>query len=238
MNPEQFVHALQKKGIQLDTEQKEQFATYYETLIEWNQKVNLTSLVEKEDVYLKHFFDSISAAFYYDFSKSRQICDVGAGAGFPSIPLKICFPDLHVTIVDSLGKRIRFLDALATKLGLKRVNFYHDRAEAFAKNKEFRESFDIVMARAVARMPVLSELCLPLCKREGTFIAMKGAKGHDEVKEASAAIQLLGGELKNIHRFSLPEENSERFIIFIDKIGSSPKKYPRKAGTPNKSPLS
>ncbi|WP_099158975.1 16S rRNA (guanine(527)-N(7))-methyltransferase RsmG [Virgibacillus ndiopensis] len=237
MNPEQFVKQLQKKGIELNETQIEQFSIYLKTLVEWNNKINLTAITAEEEVYLKHFYDSISAAFYNDFTGDLHICDVGAGAGFPSIPLKICFPNLKVTIVDSLQKRIGFLNQLAVELNLADVSFYHDRAENFGKNVKFRETFDIVMARAVARMSVLSELCLPLCKKNGVFIAMKGAQSKEELTDAEAAIQLLGGEIREINRFNLPEENSERSIILINKKRKTPKKYPRKAGMPNKSPI-
>ncbi len=165
MNPEQFQMALKEKGIELNERQLEQFAIYYKVLVEWNEKINLTALTAEEDVYLKHFYDSISAGFYHDFTEKQTLCDVGAGAGFPSLPLKICFPNIKVTIVDSLQKRIGFLNHLAEQLDLTNVAFYHDRAETFGKNKEFRESFDVVTARAVARMSVLSELCLPLVKK-------------------------------------------------------------------------
>ncbi|WP_085993791.1 16S rRNA (guanine(527)-N(7))-methyltransferase RsmG [Oceanobacillus senegalensis] len=237
MNPEQFQLALKEKGIELSEIQLEQFETYFKLLVEWNEKINLTALTAEEDVYLKHFYDSISAAFYYDFTKEQSICDVGAGAGFPSIPLKICFPELKVTIVDSLQKRIVFLNQLAEKLQLSNVAFYHDRAETFGKNKEHRESFDIVTARAVARMSVLSELCLPLVKKNGIFIAMKGAQADNELSDAKNAIEILGGEAKDTHTFTLPNDEGERSIIFINKRKKTPNKYPRKPGTPNKSPL-
>lgn len=237
MNPKQFVEALHQKGIELSDKQIEQFAIYFRTLVEWNEKINLTAITDEEDVYLKHFYDSISAAFYHDFTKELHICDVGAGAGFPSIPLKICFPDLQVTIVDSLKKRINFLNELAVNLDISGVAFHHDRAESFGKDKKFRESFDIVTARAVARMTVLSELCLPLAKKNGVFIAMKGSHSEQEVTDSNAAIKLLGGELDTIHTFTLPNENSERSIIVIDKKRNTPNKYPRKPGVPGKKPI-
>lgn len=237
MNEEQFLLALEEKGITLNPQQVKQFELYFETLVEWNEKINLTALIEKEDVYLKHFYDSITPAFHHDFTKKRHICDVGAGAGFPSIPLKICFPQLEVTIVDSLKKRIGFLNHLATTLELTGVAFYHDRAENFGKNKQMRESFDVVMARAVARMSVLSELCLPLVKKNGIFVAMKGSKANEEVQAAEKAISLLGGEVREVKTFTLPQEESERSIIFIEKKRKTAKKYPRKAGTPGKEPI-
>src|SRR5690625_2650572 len=237
MNPEEFVVALQKKGIILNKTQLEQFDNYFRLLIEWNEKVNLTRITLKEDVYLKHFYDSISAAFYYDFSQSITLCDVGVGAGFPSIPLKICFPHIKLTIVDSLKKRIDFLEHVADELKLVDVHFQHDRAEDFGSNLEYRESFDVVTARAVARMSVLSELCLPLNKQGGVFIAMKGTSPDTELKEATKSINVLGGQVKQIDTFQLPIEKSERSIIKIEKKKGTPKKYPRKAGTPNKSPI-
>lgn len=237
MNEEQFIQELDKRGIQLSEFQLAQFTTYFESLVEWNEKINLTSLVSKEDVYLKHFFDSLSLSFYYEFSDEDSICDVGSGAGFPSIPLKICYPHLQVTIVDSLKKRIGFLEHLAKELSLTDVHFYHARAEEFGNNKEFRGSFDIVTARAVARMSVLSELCIPLCKKDGVFIAMKGSQASDELDIGMKAISQLGGQHNRTETLLLPFENSERSIIFIDKLKNSPKKYPRKPGVPNRNPI-
>lgn len=233
----QFTNMLEKKGITLSSYQLDQFDKYYHLLVEWNEKMNLTAITDKPEVYLKHFFDSISAAFFYDFSKPISICDVGAGAGFPSIPLKICFPHLQIAIVDSLQKRITFLTELSKQLNLENVTFYHDRAETFGQKKEVRESFDIVMARAVARLSVLSELCLPLVKVNGMFIAMKASSVNEEMKDGQKAIQVLGGEVKDVYHFSLPIENSDRNIVIIHKNKITPKKYPRKPGTPNRTPI-
>lgn len=237
MNVQQFQMMLEEKGISLSPLQLKQFEKYYELLVEWNEKMNLTAITEKDEVYLKHFFDSVTAAFHYDLSKPYSVCDVGAGAGFPSIPLKICFPNLKVTIVDSLQKRITFLNHLAAELRLENVAFYHDRAETFGKKEEIRESFDIVTARAVARLSVLSELCLPLAKVGGTFIAMKGAAAQEEMENGTHAVQVLGGEIREIATFRLPFEESERNIIIIEKRRKTPKKYPRKPGMPNKLPI-
>ncbi|WP_414048909.1 16S rRNA (guanine(527)-N(7))-methyltransferase RsmG [Macrococcus animalis] len=236
MNETQFVQKLEEKGFAVTEQQLKQFAIYYETLVEWNKLMNLTAVTEKKDVYLKHFFDSITPSFYYDFTKVQSICDVGAGAGFPSIPLKIMFPHLEVTIVDSLNKRINFLNHLSAELDLMNVRFVHDRAETFGKG-EYRESFDLVTARAVARLSVLSELCLPLVKKGGHFIALKGAQGEIEVEEGLFAISILGGEVIENHPLTLPEEDSMRYILDIEKKRQTPKKYPRKPGTPNKEPL-
>ncbi|RLQ93968.1 16S rRNA (guanine(527)-N(7))-methyltransferase RsmG [Falsibacillus albus] len=238
MNIEQFTEMLEEKGISLSSQQLSQFEKYYHLLVEWNEKMNLTAITDKEEVYLKHFFDSISAAFYVDdFQKELHICDVGAGAGFPSIPLKICFPNIKVSIVDSLNKRITFLENLAKELGLEGTYFYHDRAETFGKKEEHRETYDLVTARAVARMSVLSELCLPLVKPEGHFIAMKASSANEELDAAKKAIHILGGKLEKVHSFELPIEKSERNIIVVRKLKNTPKKYPRKPGTPNKTPL-
>lgn len=237
MNVEQFQTMLAENGITLSPLQLQQYNQYFKTLVEWNEKMNLTAITDQESVYLKHFFDSISAAFYFDFTKPLTICDVGAGAGFPSIPIKIAFPNIHVTIVDSLNKRIHFLEHLAKELNLDGVKFIHDRAETFGQNPAYREQFDIVMARAVARMSVLTELCLPLAKVGGNFIAMKAQSAEEELNLGKKAITLMGGKIANIHSFSLPFEESERNIIIINKVKSTPKKYPRKPGTPNKSPV-
>lgn len=237
MNMQLFQSMLEEKGIILSPQQLNQFETYYKLLVEWNEKMNLTAITDKEEVYLKHFFDSITAAFYYDLSKPFSLCDVGAGAGFPSLPLKICFPQLQVTIVDSLQKRISFLNHLANELQLENVAFYHDRAETFGRKEGIRESFDIVTARAVARLSVLSELCLPLAKAGGVFIAMKGAAANEEIENGMHAVQVLGGEIRDINTFRLPIEESERNIIIIEKMRKTPKKYPRKPGMPNKLPI-
>lgn len=236
MSVEWLSKKLSEHGIELTETQKEQFQTYYQLLVEWNEKMNLTSITEEHDVYLKHFYDSITPSFYYDFNGELSICDVGAGAGFPSIPLKIVFPELKVTIVDSLNKRIQFLNHLAAELGLQDVSFVHDRAESYGKGA-YRESYDIVTARAVARLTVLSELCLPLVKKGGQFIALKSSKGEEELQEANFAINILGGNVKETFSFELPEDAGERQMIVIDKRRQTSKKYPRKPGTPNKSPL-
>ncbi|MDF2535070.1 MAG: rRNA ((527)-N(7))-methyltransferase RsmG [Bacillales bacterium] len=236
MNVDLFVLLLSEKGINLNSYQKKQFDQYYRLLVEWNEKMNLTAITEEADVYLKHFYDSISPAFYFDFN-NQKICDIGAGAGFPSIPLKICFPSLQVTIVDSLNKRIQFLNFLATELELSGVHFVHDRAETFGRIDKNREKFDIVTARAVARMSVLSELCLPLVKKGGKFIALKAASTSEELEAARGAIFTLGGKVIENIKFELPEEQSERHIVIVDKTRQTPYKYPRRPGVPNKEPL-
>ncbi|ARF14297.1 16S rRNA (guanine(527)-N(7))-methyltransferase RsmG [Sporosarcina ureae] len=237
MTEEQFYEALQEKGFELSDTQKQQFKRYFEVLVEWNEKMNLTAITDAPSVYLKHFYDSVTSAFYVDFKKYESVCDVGAGAGFPSIPLKIIYPHLHVTIVDSLNKRITFLNYLAGELKFENVAFVHARAEEFGRNPKYREQFDVVTARAVARLSVLSELCIPLAKQGGLFVSMKGAAASEEMKDATRAVKLLGAVLQNEHEFVLPEENSERHIFVFEKKKQTPKKYPRKPGVPNKTPI-
>ena len=240
MKPEEFYRALQKQNIELTPQQQEQFATYFNLLVDWNQKVNLTAITGEEDVYLKHFYDSLIPAFYLSELREQPLalCDVGAGAGFPSLPLKILFPSLKITIVDSLNKRIKFLEELVKKLGLTGVTLEHARAEDFgARKSQARESFNIVTARAVANLPVLSELCLPLTKVGGKFVALKAQKANEEIKRAQYAFQMLGGRLQEDIATKLPEVDEQRHIIVITKEKTTPKKYPRKAGTPGKEPL-
>ncbi|HET7580534.1 MAG TPA: 16S rRNA (guanine(527)-N(7))-methyltransferase RsmG [Bacillales bacterium] len=237
MMEQRFQELLREKGIELSSPQLQQFHTYYEQLIEWNEKINLTAITDREAVYFKHFYDSLTPSFFYDFSRPLSLCDVGAGAGFPSLPLKICFPDLKVTIVDSLNKRIHFLTSLIDALGLKNVEVHHARAELFAKKSEFRESFDVVTARAVAKLPVLCEYCLPLARTGGDFLAMKGASIQPELEESERAIELLGGQLESVESLLIPGEMSKRHIVRISKQAGTPASYPRKPGTPNKRPL-
>lgn len=237
MTPEQFRQQLAAQGILLNDQQLQQFQDYFELLVEWNEKINLTTITEKKDVYLKHFYDSLMTAFTPQFNGTGHLCDVGSGAGFPSIPLKIVFPDLNITIVDSLNKRITFLKTVAEALQLEGVALYHDRAETFGQNKAFRESFDFVTARAVARLNVLAELCLPLVKKDGYFLALKAAKSQEELTEAKPAIAVLGGKVLAEIDLALPETGDERHILVIQKKKITPKKYPRKPGQPNKQPL-
>ena len=204
MNPEIFAEELANYGFKLSSKQKEQFATYYNKLIEFNKKVNLTRITDKNEVYLKHFFDSITPLLEFSdlFKGEKSLCDVGAGAGFPSLPIKILCPDLSITIVDSLGKRLKFLDELVSDLSLDKVTLVHSRAEDAGQNKNLREKFDLVTGRAVARMSVLSEYCLPLAKVDGYLVALKGPKAQDELAEAKNAIEVLGGSVKEVKEVS------------------------------------
>lgn len=235
MNQEQFIQALLDKGITLSQKQIQQFELYYQTLVEWNEKMNLTAITNKEDVYLKHFYDSLTISFDYPLN-NQSLCDIGAGAGFPSIPLKIVYPDLKITIVDSLSKRITFLKHLVQVLQLNDVNAISARAEEYAK--DHRESFDIVTARAVARLNILDELCLPLVKMDGDFITLKGLKAKEELSEAKQGIEKLGGIIKKEVDFTLTNENDHRCNIFIHKTKQTPVKYPRQFGQIKKKPLS
>jgi 16S rRNA (guanine527-N7)-methyltransferase len=237
MNDEQFLGELEERGIVLNETQLEQFEKYYRQLVEWNEKMNLTAITEREQVFLKHFFDSISLSFYVDMNQVEKMADIGAGAGFPGIPLKIVFPHIKLTIVDSLNKRIQFLQHTTQFLGLQDVNCLHGRAEEMGRNKLFRDHFDLVTARAVARLNILSEFCLPFVRPGGRFAAMKGIDAEEETSEARYAIRELKGEWEGSYSFTLPFELSSRQIIVVRKTSLTPAKYPRKPGTPAKSPL-
>ncbi|GMM13957.1 16S rRNA (guanine(527)-N(7))-methyltransferase RsmG [Lactobacillus amylovorus subsp. animalium] len=239
MNPEKFVLELSKHNFELTDKQKQQFKLYFKMLIEVNEHVNLTRITEEDEVYLKHFYDSITPLFTFGavFKDGATLCDVGAGAGFPSIPLKILKPGLKVTIVDSLQKRLNFLKDLISELGLTDVELVHGRAEDVGQNKLYRERFDIVTARAVARMSVLSEYCLPLVKKDGYFVALKGPKAEDELDDGKKALEVLGGKLIKDEELTLPESEEERTLVLVQKVKSTPKKYPRQAGTPRRKPI-
>lgn len=239
MNPEKFVLELSKHNFELTDKQKQQFKLYFKMLIEVNEHVNLTRITEEDEVYLKHFYDSITPLFTFGavFKDGATLCDVGTGAGFPSIPLKILKPGLKVTIVDSLQKRLNFLKDLISELGLTDVELVHGRAEDVGQNKLYRERFDIVTARAVARMSVLSEYCLPLVKKGGYFVALKGPKAEDELDDGKKALEVLGGKLIKDEELTLPASEEERTLVLVQKVKSTPKKYPRQAGTPRRKPI-
>lgn len=232
-----FTTLLEQKGLAVNAAQLAQFERYFELLVEWNEKMNLTGITEKDAVYEKHFFDSIALAFYMDLTKAGSLADIGSGAGFPSIPLKIMFPHLQITIVDSLNKRISFLKHLAEQLNLNDVQCVHGRAEDIARLPEHRDHYDVVTARAVARLNVLNEFCLPFVRQGGMFAAMKGAKSEEEVQEAGASFRALKGKMIGQHELKLPFEQSERHIILVSKMERTPRQYPRKAGTPLKQPI-
>ena len=216
-------------------EQLAQFTRYYELLVETNKVMNLTAITEPEEVAVKHMVDSLLA--YEDGMQGKTLVDVGTGAGFPGVPLKIYCPSLKVTLVDSLGKRLRFLEQVIDELGLKGIRCEHLRAEDAGRSKKHREQYDYVTARAVARLSVLSEYCLPLAKKGGQFIALEGSRFAEEIEEGEAAVKILGGKIISAEPVKLPGLDDGRAIIKIAKIKATPAQYPRKAGTPEKQPL-
>ncbi|KYZ75718.1 16S rRNA (guanine(527)-N(7))-methyltransferase RsmG [Anaerosporomusa subterranea] len=224
-------------GIDLTERQVGQFTVYYQLLTEWNQKVNLTAITEPEEVAVKHIIDSLSCYDPAVFPLGCSVIDVGTGAGFPGVPLKILRPDLSLTLLDSLNKRINFLELLTTELQLSEVSCVHARAEEAGRQAKLRESFAVATSRAVARLNVLAELCLPLLKPGGCFIALKGAQFREEAVEAEPAIALLGGRLRELRPIKLPRLPDSRGVIYIDKIKATPAAYPRRPGTPEKNPL-
>ncbi|WP_373712957.1 16S rRNA (guanine(527)-N(7))-methyltransferase RsmG [Streptococcus sp.] len=237
MKPEIFYQDLAKLGFELTDLQKKQFHDYFHMLVEWNQKINLTAITAEEEVYLKHFYDSLAPILQgYVQNEPISLLDIGAGAGFPSLPMKILFPQLEVTIIDSLNKRIQFLHLLAEELGLEGVHFYHGRAEDFAQDKQFRAQFDLVTARAVARMQVLSELTIPFLKVGGRLIALKASSAEDELHQAKNALNLLFAKVLENVDYQLPN-GDPRTLTIVEKKKETPNKYPRKAGVPNKRPL-
>lgn len=240
MNPEEFRQALADHDWEISDQQMDQFRIYYKRLIETNEHVNLTAITAEKDVYLKHFYDSVTPLLALPgyFKGSLTLCDVGAGAGFPSLPMKILCPSLKVTIVDSLNKRIKFLQDLVDELGLTDVELVHDRAETFgSKRSAYREKFALVTARAVARLSVLSELCLPLVQKQGFFIALKAANTERELQDGKLAIATLGGKMIQDQQFNLPVTGDERHLVVVEKKKETPNKYPRKPGTPSKDPI-
>ena len=234
-NTTKFINDLKAIGIQLSDEQIEQFLTYYEMLIEKNKVMNLTAITDFDEVLEKHFEDSLSLIQAVDLEKSQEVIDLGTGAGFPGIPLKIAFPNLQITLADSLNKRILFLDDVIRELGLTGIDTVHGRAEDLAKNSDYREKFDLCVSRAVANLSTLSEYCLPFVKIGGKFISYKAGECDEEVAASKSSIFLLGGKISDIKKFELGE--SGRAFVIIDKVSGTPKKYPRKAGTPSKDPL-
>ncbi len=225
MNQNRFIEELKKINIELNDNQLEQLNKYYELLVEWNEKFNLTNITDKEQVFLKHFYDSLTLSKVVDLKQEESLCDIGTGAGFPGLVLKIVFPNLRVILVDSLNKRIEFLKEVIKELKLDNIEVYHDRAEEFAKNNI--EKYDIVTARAVAHLSVLLEYSIPMVKINKYFIAMK-ANIDTEIEESSNALEKLDSKIIKIDRFQLPIEESNRTIIKVEKIKKTNKKYPRK----------
>lgn len=234
-NTTKFIDDLSKIGINLPDKQLQQFITYYEMLIEKNKVMNLTAITDFDEVIEKHFEDSLSLIQAIDLRKQQTMIDLGTGAGFPGIPLKIAFPELKITLADSLNKRILFLDEVIHELELEDIETVHGRAEDLARNVKYREQFDVCVSRAVANLSTLSEYCLPFVKIGGKFISYKAGECDEEVAGSKSSVFLLGGKICDVKKFELGE--SKRAFIIIDKVGGTPKKYPRKAGTPSKNPL-
>lgn len=234
-----MVEKLSGLSISLSVRQMDQFYEYYEMMIEWNKVMNLTTITELEDVVSKHFADSLSIVNLVDSlgDKHDSIIDIGTGAGFPGIPLKIVYPNLKVVLLDSLNKKVNFLKEVCDKLGLVEVEFLHGRAEDFGRDLAYREQFDFCVSRAVANLATLSEYCLPYVKIGGAFIPYKSGKIDDELSDAKSAIFLVGGKIQNTSSFSLPGTDMDRTLVEIRKISPTSKKYPRKAGLPSKEPL-
>lgn len=236
-----FEKGLEELSISLSQEQKQQFITYYEYLVEKNKVMNLTAITEYEEVILKHFLDSLSivkaGCFDQNALDGKSVIDIGTGAGFPGIPLKIAFPQLKITLLDSLNKRVNFLDEVIDMLGLSKVEAVHGRAEDYAKQKEYRERYDFCVSRAVANLSTLSEYCIPFVKEGGCFISYKSGKIDEELSQAENAVKILGGKVLDVVKFPLMDTDMDRSFVIIKKTRPTAKKYPRKAGLPSKEPL-
>lgn len=230
-----FKEKLKRKCPYLTDEMLQQFEDYMKLLLEWNEKINLTAITNEDDIILKHFVDSLTILRYIE--KDKSIVDIGTGAGFPGVPVKITREDINVTLVDSLNKRILFLKDIIEKLNLKKIETLHYRAEEFGQNKKYREGFDIATSRAVANLSILAEYLLPLVKVGGICICMKGSEIKQELENSRRAIQILGGKIDKVEEFVLPESDIKRNLVFIKKIKETPNKYPRKPGMPAKEPL-
>lgn len=224
-------------GIRLSEKQLEQFQCYYERLIEKNKVMNLTAITEYEEVIDKHFVDSILLGSVKELSGKKRVIDVGTGAGFPGIPLKIVYPELEITLLDSLNKRVKFLNEVIEELGLTGIQAVHSRAEDLAQDAAYRQQYDICVSRAVANLATLSEYCIPFVKQGGYFISYKSTQIEEELKQAKKAVQVLGGTLEQIETVQIPGTTIERQFVMIRKTGTTPKKFPRKAGTASKTPI-
>jgi 16S rRNA (guanine527-N7)-methyltransferase len=220
-----------------DESRRKQFHKYYELLMEWNKVMNLTAITEYNEVVDKHFVDSLSIEKAVDLSKIDRVIDIGTGAGFPGIPIKIVYPHLHIILLDSLNKRVNFLNNVIKELGLNNIEAVHGRAEDIAKKKEYREQFDLCVSRAVANLATLSEYCIPFVKKNGMFVSYKSGNIDEEVKKSSNAVKILGGSVEEIVKFQLQNTDLKRALVKIKKVNNTLKKYPRKAGMPGKEPL-
>lgn len=234
---EQLQSKAEQLGIRLSEKQLEQFQCYYERLIEKNKVMNLTAITEYEEVVDKHFIDSILLGSVKGLSGKKRVIDVGTGAGFPGIPLKIVYPELEITLLDSLNKRVKFLDEVIEELGLTGIQAVHSRAEDLAQDAAYRQQYDICVSRAVANLATLSEYCIPFVKQGGYFISYKSTQIEEELKQAKKAVQVLGGTLEQVETVQIPGTTIERQFVMIRKTGTTPKKFPRKAGTASKTPI-
>ena len=233
----ELIKQLKKIDIEIDEEKVIKFYKYMNLLIEWNKKINLTAIIEPNDIILKHFVDSLSLVKSIKLNGDESLIDVGTGAGFPGIPIKIMFPNLKIILIDSLNKRLLFLNEVINILGLDKIELVHGRAEDLGKNSNYREKYDLCVSRAVANISTLSEYCIPFIKLNGYFICYKADGCMNEINIGKNAIKVLGGKIKNIDEFVLPDSDMSRNVIIIDKIKNTPNKYPRKAGIPVKEPL-
>lgn len=232
-----FEQKLNEIGVKLDDIQKQQFFKFYELLVEWNKVMNLTGITEYEEVNEKHFVDSLSIIKAVDMNQVKSVIDIGTGAGFPGIPLKIAFPHLKVVLLDSLNKRIKFLNTVIEELSLENIETIHGRAEDFAKQAEYREQFDLCVSRAVANLATLSEYCIPYVKRDGLFVPYKSGEIDQEVEQSKKAVHVLGGKIENVVKFQLPGTEIGRSFVNIKKVQNTAKRFPRKAGLPAKEPI-
>lgn len=228
---------LRKLGIVLTEKMKEQFDRYFELLVEWNRMMNLTGITDYNEVNEKHFLDSLAIVKVQDMEMISNVIDIGTGAGFPGIPLKIVYPHLKVTLLDSLNKRIKFLNCVIQELALEDISALHGRAEDFAKKGEYRERYDLCVSRAVANLATLSEYCLPYVKRNGLFVSYKSGEIEEELCKSEKAVSVLGGKIEKVEKFCLPESDISRSFVMIRKDRSTPGRFPRKAGLPSKEPL-
>ncbi|MCK8826844.1 16S rRNA (guanine(527)-N(7))-methyltransferase RsmG [Natroniella acetigena] len=234
---ELLVTGAQQLGVELTEEQIDKFIDYLEILQEWNQKMNLTALDTAREIIVKHFLDSLTCLVELDLTGREKVIDVGTGAGFPGVPLKIIYPQLKLTLLDSLRKRTNFLKQLCYKLNLEGIEFIHGRAEDYGQDQNYREQYDYVVARAVASLNILVEYTLPFARINGRLIAQKGSEAEQEVIESQQAVQSLGGAIFDLRKVNLPYSEAERHLVVIDKMAQTPVQYPRRAGKPKKSPL-
>jgi 16S rRNA (guanine527-N7)-methyltransferase len=234
---ELLIKASNELGINLNETQINQFLLYKKLLLEWNEKINLTAITDENEIILKHFVDCLSIGAVYNIAPNTRIIDVGTGAGFPGVPIKIAYPEVNITLLDSLNKRITFLEELSSQLGLENINLVHSRAEDGGQNKLYREKYDLCASRAVANLAVLAEYCLPFVAIGGHFVALKGPDVEQELNESKVAIKKLGGEILDVKKVNIPYSDIHHSIVIIRKIRQTPCQYPRKAGKVSKEPI-